>query len=130
MPMLETSPPDIFDCQTCGACCAYQADWPRFSMETDEEIAKIPENFIAADLSGMRFEAGRCTALTGELGKHVGCAVYANRPHVCRTCMPGIPNASWPARPWVCRSIPCRMWRCILVFSHHHRNHVKMSQDG
>lgn len=92
MPMLETSPPDIFDCQTCGACCAYQADWPRFSMETDEEIAKIPENFIAADLSGMRFETGRCTALTGELGKHVGCAVYANRPHVCRTCMPGDPE--------------------------------------
>lgn len=87
--MLETSPPDIFDCQTCGACCAYSADWPRFSLETDEELAKIPEKFIAADLSGMKFEAGRCAALTGELGKHVGCAVYADRPLVCRTCMPG-----------------------------------------
>ena len=87
--MLETSPPHIFDCQTCGACCAYSADWPRFSLETDEEIAAIPEPMIAADESGMKFEAGRCVALTGELGKHVGCAVYAARPHVCRTCMPG-----------------------------------------
>lgn len=86
---METSPPDIFDCQTCGACCAYQADWPRFSMETDEEIARIPEKFIASDESGMKFEGGRCTALTGELGKHVGCAVYHDRPQVCRTCMPG-----------------------------------------
>jgi len=88
-PMLETSPPDIFDCQTCGACCAYSAEWPRFSLETDEEIARIPDTFIAADLSGMKFEAGRCAALTGEVGKHVGCAVYADRPQVCRTCMPG-----------------------------------------
>lgn len=87
--MLETSPPDIFDCQTCGACCAYSADWPRFSMESDEEIAAIPEAMIAKDESGMKFENGRCAALTGQVGKHVGCAVYSVRPHVCRTCMPG-----------------------------------------
>lgn len=87
--MLETSPPDIFDCQTCGACCAHSADWPRFSLESDEALALIPEKLVAADLSGMRFEEGRCAALTGELGKHVGCAVYDVRPIVCRDCMPG-----------------------------------------
>lgn len=87
--MLETSPPDIFDCQTCGACCAYSAEWPRFSLESDEEIAQIPDALIATDLSGMKFEGGRCAALTGDVGKHVGCAVYAARPLVCRTCMPG-----------------------------------------
>jgi uncharacterized protein len=90
--MLETSPPDIFDCQSCGACCAYQADWPRFSLESDEQLAKIPEKFVAADESGMRFENGRCCALTGELGKHVGCGVYEVRPQVCRDCMPGDPE--------------------------------------
>lgn len=94
---LETSPPEIFDCQSCGACCAYQADWPRFSLESDEQLAQIPEKFIADDLSGMRFELDakgqcRCTALTGELGKHVGCAVYDVRPQVCRDCMPGDPE--------------------------------------
>ena len=87
--MLETSPPEIFNCRTCGACCVYSADWPRFSLESDAELALIPEKFVAADLSGMRFEAGRCSALTGELGKNAGCAVYAARPHVCRACMPG-----------------------------------------
>lgn len=86
---METSPPDIFDCQSCGACCAHDERWPRFSLETDEEIAAIPEAMIAADESGMRFEGGRCAALTGELGKHVGCSVYPVRPHVCRACMPG-----------------------------------------
>ncbi|MVA73937.1 YkgJ family cysteine cluster protein [Agrobacterium vitis] len=95
--MLETSPPEIFDCQTCGACCAYQADWPRFSLESDEQLAKIPEKFVAADLSGMKFEVdaagkGRCAALTGDLGKHVGCGVYDVRPQVCRDCMPGDPE--------------------------------------
>lgn len=87
--MLETSPPEIFDCQSCGACCAYSAEWPRFSLESDEEIAAIPEAMIAKDESGMKFENGRCAALTGEVGKHVGCSVYTARPHVCRTCMPG-----------------------------------------
>ena len=58
-------------------------------MESDEEIAAIPEAMIAKDESGMKFENGRCAALTGEVGKHVGCAVYSVRPHVCRTCMPG-----------------------------------------
>lgn len=83
---------DIFDCQACGACCAYSADWPRFSLESDEELALIPEKMVADNLNGMRFEAGRCTALKGELGKHVGCTIYAVRPLVCRDCMPGDPE--------------------------------------
>lgn len=29
-----------FDCQSCGACCAYSADWPRFSLETEEELER------------------------------------------------------------------------------------------
>ena len=27
----------VFDCQGCGACCSYAADWPRFSTEDDEQ---------------------------------------------------------------------------------------------
>ncbi|MEY9533333.1 Fe-S-cluster containining protein [Sinorhizobium fredii] len=37
----------------------------------------------------MRCENDRCTALEGALGKFVACKVYAVRPIVCRTCMPG-----------------------------------------
>jgi uncharacterized protein len=78
-----------FDCQSCGACCAYSADWPRFSLETEEELDCIPAEYVAADLGGMRCENDRCTALEGTLGKFVTCTVYAVRPIVCRTCMPG-----------------------------------------
>jgi Fe-S-cluster containining protein len=79
----------IFDCQSCGACCSYSAEWPRFSMEDDAQLDRIPEKFVAADLSGMRCEGVRCTALTGEVGKHTACGIYEVRPDVCRACMPG-----------------------------------------
>ncbi len=76
-------------CQACGACCAYSADWPRFSLETDAEIALIPSRLIAADESGMRCNGVRCSALTGEVGRATACSIYAVRPQVCRACVPG-----------------------------------------
>lgn len=84
-----TATDEILDCQSCGACCAYSSDWPRFSMETDEDLDLIPAEYVAADLGGMRCEEDRCTALGGKLGVHVSCKIYAVRPIVCRTCMPG-----------------------------------------
>lgn len=82
----------LFDCQACGACCSYSADWPRFTLESDEDIARIPEALISADLSGMRCEGVRCLALKGEIGKQVACTIYAVRPQVCHACMPGDPE--------------------------------------
>lgn len=76
-------------CQACGACCATDASWPRFSLETDEEIARIPEALVAESLSGMRCENDRCLALAGEIGKTTRCTIYDVRPQVCRSCMPG-----------------------------------------
>ncbi|MBP1850185.1 YkgJ family cysteine cluster protein [Rhizobium halophytocola] len=84
--------PVDYDCQACGACCAYDSDWPRFSLETDAELDAIPENLVAAGLCGMRFEGGRCAALSGKLGEHVACTIYALRPLVCRECQPGDPE--------------------------------------
>lgn len=81
-----------FDCQSCGACCSYSADWPRFSIEEDEQLDKIPEALVAVDLSGMRCDGQRCMALSGEIGKHVACTIYDIRPEVCRACMPGDPE--------------------------------------
>lgn len=85
-------PPDDFDCQSCGACCATSADWPRFSTEDDAALALIPDAMVAADLSGMRCEDGRCAALTGAVGTHTACAIHPLRPEVCRACMPGDPE--------------------------------------
>jgi uncharacterized protein len=78
-----------FDCQACGACCDYSPLWPRFSLETDAELALIPDALVAADLGGMRCTGNRCAALSGDIGKRAACGVYAVRPHVCRACMPG-----------------------------------------
>jgi Fe-S-cluster containining protein len=77
------------DCQTCGACCSYSSEWPRFSTESDSDLDKIPETLVAASLNGMRCEGERCAALTGVVGTATACSVYAVRPEVCRTCMPG-----------------------------------------
>lgn len=80
------------DCQACGACCAYSSEWPRFTMETDEALDKIPEHLVAADLSGMRCEDQRCMALEGKIGGTVRCTIYEVRPEVCRECQPNDPE--------------------------------------
>lgn len=85
--MLPTS--KTFDCQSCGACCSYSAEWPRFSTEDEADLAQIPEALVADDLSGMRCEGGRCAALTGVVGQRTACSIHPVRPDVCRICMPG-----------------------------------------
>lgn len=81
--------PDVSPCTSCGACCAYSSDWPRFTLESDEEIDLIPPQFVNERQSGMRFEGERCSALTGTIGCSTACSVYAVRPQVCRDCQPG-----------------------------------------
>ncbi len=76
-------------CQTCGACCAYSADWPRFGLETEEEIEAIPRDYVDDARGTMRCEGNRCIALAGTIGVATACQVYAVRPQVCRACEPG-----------------------------------------
>lgn len=80
------------DCRTCGACCSYSAEWPRFSLESDEQLDAIPAGFVSASLGGMRCEGDRCCALSGEVGVETACGIYAVRPEVCRACLPGDPE--------------------------------------
>jgi len=76
-------------CQSCGACCCYSANWPRFTTEDDAALDLIPAAYVNERLSGMRCEGNRCSALSGNVGVATACAVYAVRPEVCRTCLPG-----------------------------------------
>ena len=76
-------------CQTCGACCAYSADWPRFALETQAEFEAIPRDYVDDARGTMRCTGDRCVALTGEVGVTTACAIYALRPEVCRACLPG-----------------------------------------
>jgi len=84
--------PAPFDCQSCGACCSYSAEWPRFSVESDAALDLIPPALVAVDLSGMACENGRCLALAGQVGEGTACTIYALRPEVCRECQPGDPE--------------------------------------
>lgn len=81
--------PPPFSCQECGACCAYAADWPRFTLEEDADIARIPPALVADNGSGMRWTGARCAALSGEVGKATSCGIYADRPIVCHDCVAG-----------------------------------------
>ncbi|WP_300160131.1 YkgJ family cysteine cluster protein [Bradyrhizobium sp.] len=76
-------------CQKCGACCSYSSNWPRFTIEDDSALDLIPARLVNERLSGMRCDGERCSALTGKIGVATSCGIYAVRPEVCRTCMPG-----------------------------------------
>ena len=76
-------------CQSCGACCAHDRTWPRFTTETDADLERLSAALIKADLSGMRCDGERCAALTGRIGTWTACSVYDWRPVVCRDCVPG-----------------------------------------
>jgi Fe-S-cluster containining protein len=76
-------------CNSCGACCSYSSAWPRFTLEDDAALARIPAKFIAVDGSGMLCAGDRCGALLGEVGCATSCGIYVNRPDVCRACEPG-----------------------------------------
>jgi uncharacterized protein len=76
-------------CRACGACCSYSAEWPRFALETDADLERIPRAFIDEERGRMRCEGDRCAALMGRVGVATSCAVYSVRPDVCRACLPG-----------------------------------------
>lgn len=79
-------------CQTCGACCSYSADWPRFSLESGSWLDRIPRELVDDGERGMRCMGTRCTALVGIVGESTSCAIYRLRPSVCRACLPGDPE--------------------------------------
>jgi len=76
-------------CRACGACCSFSPEWPRFSLEDDVALDRIPRAFVDDQQGGMRCDGDRCTALVGKVGVSTSCAVYALRPDVCRACLPG-----------------------------------------
>ena len=76
-------------CQSCGACCSYSQNWPRFTIEDDDQLDLIPPGLVNARQCGMRCDGDRCAALSGQVGEATSCVIYAMRPEVCRTCMPG-----------------------------------------
>jgi uncharacterized protein len=83
------APDETYACRDCGACCAYSAEWPRFSLENEVDLDRIPRAYVDDARGRMRCEGDRCSALTGEIGIATSCTIYAVRPQVCRACLPG-----------------------------------------
>src|SRR3981189_94738 len=81
-------------CQACGARCSYSQNWPLFTTEDDADLDLIPQKFVNERLSGIRCDGDRCSALSGKVGEATARTIYAVRPEVCRTCMPGDPECA------------------------------------
>ena len=76
-------------CRSCGACCAFSAEWPRFSLESEIDLDRIPPAFVDDGRARMRCSGNRCMALVGAIGVETACAIYDARPDVCKACLPG-----------------------------------------
>jgi len=86
---LSTQAADTALCRSCGACCAFSKEWPRFTLEDEADLERIPSELIDQRLGRMRCSGDRCAALAGEVGVSTSCAIYSVRPDVCRACEPG-----------------------------------------
>lgn len=83
-------------CMTCGACCAFYRASFYWAEADDATPGGVPVHLTGKLNHFRRFMIGldgstpRCTALEGAVGERVRCAIYANRPSVCRNL-----HASW-----------------------------------
>ena len=87
--IVATTPDASALCRSCGACCSFSRDWPRFTTEDECDLDRIPRVFADHHLGRMQCDGDRCAALVGEVGISTSCAVYSVRPEVCRACEPG-----------------------------------------
>ncbi|HUD89506.1 MAG TPA: YkgJ family cysteine cluster protein [Xanthobacteraceae bacterium] len=76
-------------CRACGACCSFSPEWPRFSLESDADLDRIPSAYVDDEGGRMRCNGNRCAALVGDVGVSTACAIYTVRPQVCQACLPG-----------------------------------------
>lgn len=104
--MTALAPTDANTCQSCGACCSYSENWPRFTIEDDAALDAIPAALVNARLSGMRCDADRCAALSGTIGQATACTIYPLRPEVCRDCLPGDPECAMARRKFRLPPLP------------------------
>jgi Fe-S-cluster containining protein len=84
-----------FDCQSCGACCAtYRVSF--YWGEADDAPGGTVPVALTRPLSphtrcmqGTEHLPVRCVALQGEIGKQVGCGIYAQRSSTCHALQAG-----------------------------------------
>ena len=95
-------PRPAYDCRACGACCvnlpSNQAEAFTSWVEIDpgDRLLDHPDlvrKLVVLDAGGVPHlrlvDSGRCAALRGAPGRHVGCRIYHVRPSPCRRVQPG-----------------------------------------
>lgn len=86
--------PDL-DCQRCGACCAVFRVSFYWAEADDAPGGSVPVHLtrpvgpLHRCMVGTEARPVRCIALQGEVGKQVGCGIYAQRSSTCRSVEPG-----------------------------------------
>ena len=89
------APPPAFDCQRCGACCAYFRVSFYWGEADDAPGGTVPVALTRPVNAHLRCMAGtekrpaRCVALAGEIGHDVACTIYAQRSSSCQELQPG-----------------------------------------
>jgi uncharacterized protein len=79
-----------FDCQTCGACCAYfrvSFYWAETDAHPQGSVPKAMTKSISpyhVAMQGTTIKPPRCVALDGNIGESVGCSIYEKRSSTCR----------------------------------------------
>jgi uncharacterized protein len=77
-------------CLSCGACCAnfrvsfYWAETDAHPLGQVPSELTEPVNPHYVCMKGTNKVTPRCTALSGEIGREVGCTIYAQRSSTCR----------------------------------------------
>jgi uncharacterized protein len=91
----------VLDCTRCGACCFNPPENVRegyteyVEVGPSDELRRRPELLRRHTVENagrvhMRLlEGGRCSALSGGLGRRVRCAIYHVRPAPCRRVQAG-----------------------------------------
>jgi len=86
---------EAFDCQRCGACCAYFRVSFYWGEADDAPGGTVPVALTRPVNAHLRCMAGterkpaRCVALAGEIGREVACTIYAQRSSSCQELQPG-----------------------------------------
>lgn len=102
------------DCRSCGACCVHGGEVPVYLTDlTPPHLTRPVRGRIGFDdrdeAEGVRYMPkhpdGRCKALKGVVGASVSCAIYDQRPAICREFPPGSDGCRY-AREQMMRALP------------------------
>lgn len=91
----------IPDCQTCGACCVSNYDYGYHAGIEPDDYERLSSYYKRHNVIDALFFDKKlatkvrsdgtvvCVAFRGKIGKKCSCAIYPNRPSICREFSPG-----------------------------------------